>query len=168
MTGVHVTNFFGLGTLLLIWVVLFVCTHILVTLLRRDQLIGWAVGPLGVTVMFVHEPSVLYIWLDVLFPALVSGCTLYIGLFTPLSPVTFPHNPLLEVLTIAFGVCIASARDVKNALYDLRYPLWGEARILRSIQSLRASWAKIHFTPFGSSYLNDHFGANPHELLQGF
>jgi hypothetical protein len=31
---------------------------------------------------------------------------------------------------------------------------------------LRASWAQIHFTTFGSSYLNDHFGASPAELLQ--
>jgi hypothetical protein len=55
-----------------------------------------------------------------------------------------------------------------NALRDLRYPLWGEARILCSLQFLRASWASIHFTPFGLSYLRDHFGSSPSELLQVF
>jgi len=44
--------------------------------------------------------------------------------------------------------------------------LWGEARILRTIQNLRATWARIYFTPFGYSYVRDRFGANPTELLQ--
>lgn len=167
-TGIHVTNFWGLAFLLLLWIVLFVCAHILVTFLRHEPLIGWAVGPLGVTVMFFHEPSILYIWLDVLFPALVSGSVLYVGLFTSLSPITLPHHPLFEALVIGLGVCITSVGDAFNALRDLRYPLWGEARILRSIQLLRATWTKIYFTPFGYSYVMDHFGANPAELLQVF
>ena len=165
-TSIHVTTVLGLGVLLVLWVVLFKSTHLLVTLSRHEPLIGWAIGPLGITVMFLREPSTLYIWLDVLCPAIVSGSTLYVGLFTFLSPVSLPHYPLLEAFVIACGVLITSAGDVLNALRDLRHPLWGEARVLQSIQLLRASWAKIHFTPFGYSYVNDHFGSSPTELLQ--
>jgi hypothetical protein len=135
-------------------------------LLRRGPLIGWAIGPLGVTIMFLHEPSTLFIWLDVLFPAFVSAVTLYVGLFTSFSPVTLSQHGFLGILLIIAGVLISSAGDGMNALRDLRHPLWGEARILRSIQFLRASWAKIHFTPFGHSYLSDHFGSNSTDLLQ--
>jgi hypothetical protein len=106
------------------------------------------------------------IWLDVLGPALVSGGVLYIGLFTSLSPVTLPQHPLVPVVVIICGVLLSSTGDFVNAWRDLRHPLWGEARILRSIQFLRATWARIHFTPFGHSYLSDHFKTTPTDLLQ--
>ncbi len=167
--GIHVNSFLGLGGFLLIWIILFECAHVPVALLRDDSLIGWAIGPLGLTTLFVREPSTLYILLDALFPAVVSGGVLYIGLFTSLaSPIVIPRHPLIEIVVIAVGVLITSTRDFVIALRDLRYPLWGEARILRSIQFLRASWATIHFTPFGLSYLRDHFGFNPTDILQAF
>lgn len=164
--GIHVTNYVGLGIFVVLWIVLFRCTHILLTLLRREPLVGWAVGPFGISVMFLHEPSVFYIWLDVLFPALISGSVLYIGLFTDLTPITLSHTPLVKAIVLLCGVLITSTADVVNALLDLRHPLWGEARILRSIQLLHATWSKIHFTPFGYSYLNDRFGATPADLMQ--
>jgi hypothetical protein len=165
-TGLHFSNVLGLGVLLVLWIILFKSTHLFVTLARREPLIGWAIGPLGITIVFLREPSTLYIWLDVLCPAVVSGSTLYVGLFTSLAPVSLPHHALFEAFVLACGVLITSIGDVLNALHDLRHPLWGEARVLQSIQFLRASWAKIHFTPFGYSYLSDHFGSNPTELLQ--
>ncbi|MBV8695821.1 MAG: hypothetical protein JO125_09610 [Chloroflexi bacterium] len=166
LVGIHITNFLGLTMLLVLWIILFKFTHLLIMLLRHEPLIGWAIGPLGITIMSLHEPTAFYIWLDVLCPALVSAALLHLGLFTSLSPITLPHRPLIEIITIAIAVLLTSTGDVLNALRDLRYPLWGEARILRSIQTVRATWAKIHFTPFGYSYLNDHFGANPTDLLQ--
>lgn len=167
--GIHVNSFLGLGGFLLVWIILFEYAHVPVALLRDDPLIGWAIGPLGLTTLFVREPSTLYILLDALFPAAVSGGVLYIGLFTFLaSPIVIPRHPLIEIVVIAFGVLITSTRDFVIALRDLRYPLWGEARILRSIQFLRASWATIHFTSFGLSYLRDHFGFNPTDILQAF
>jgi hypothetical protein len=158
----------GLVFLLVVWVVLFKGMHLVIMLLRHEPLIGWAVGPLGITVMFLHEPSLLFIWLDVLLPALVSVGALYAGLFTSLSPIALSHHPIFIALVLACGVLMSSSGDVMNALHDVRHPLWGEARVLRSIQILRGSRAKIHFTPFGSSYLHDHFGSNPTDLLQAF
>ena len=166
LIGIHISNLAHLIVFLAVWIVLFECAHLLVTLLRHGPLIAWAVSPWGITIMFLQEPSTLYIWLNVLFPALVSASILYIGLFTPLASIAIPHRPLVEVLVIAIGVLLTSTFDFVNALRDVRYPLWGEARILRSIQYLRASWATIHFTPFGLSYLRDHFGSNPSDLLQ--
>jgi hypothetical protein len=165
-TGMYSTHFIGIVILLVIWIVLFKFTHLLIRLLLREPLIGWAIGPLGITIVFLHEPAILYIWLDVLGPALVSGVVLYIGLFTSLAPVVIPHHPLLEILVVVCGVLLSSTGDLVNALSDLIHPLWGEARVLRSIQWLRSTWAQIHFTSFGCSYLNDHFGSSPTELLQ--
>jgi hypothetical protein len=138
----------------------------LIALLMRRPLIGWSIGPFGMTLMCLHEPSLLYIWLDVLCPAFVSGGVLYLGLFTSLSPLALPRGPLVQILVIMCGVLFTSTTDFFNALRDMRHPLWGEARVLRNIQNLRATWARIYFTSFGYSYVRDRFGANPTELLQ--
>src|SRR5216684_3469716 len=81
---------------------------------------------------------------------------------------SWSSNPLVKILVIAVGVLLTSTGDFLDAMRDLRYPLWGEARILRSIQLLCARWATIHFTPFGLSYLRENFGSNPTDLLQSF
>ena len=169
LTNIHITNLLGLVAFLLLWIIGVKLTRLLVTFLRNDPLIGWAIGPLGLTTLSLREPSTLSVLLDAICPALVSGSILYLGLFSPLSsPINIPRQPLIEILVIAGGVLLTSTGDFINALFDLRYPLWGEARILRNIQKLRASWASIHFTPFGLSYLHDRFGATPTDLLQAF
>jgi hypothetical protein len=169
MTSIDVTSIVGLVVYVVLWIVIVECARVLARALRNDPLIGWSVGPLGVSTLYLSEPSPVFILFNALFPALVSACVLYIGLFTALpSPIILPHRPLVEILVIVCGVLITSTGDFLDALRDLRYPLWGEARILRSIQLLRASWATIHFTSFGLSYLRDHFGSNPTDLLQAF
>ncbi|GCE20429.1 hypothetical protein [Dictyobacter kobayashii] len=166
LDSIHITNVLGLVIFLVLWIILCELTHVIVLLWRHEPLIGWAVGPFGLTLMALREPSIISIWLDVLVPAIVSGCVLAIGLFTSLSPITFPGHQLVKVFMIACGVLITSTADLISALRDLRYPLWGDARILRTMQFLRANWSKIHFTSFGHSYLRTHFGSNPAELLQ--
>jgi hypothetical protein len=169
VTSVHVTNILGLVGFLILWLVLFECARMLMMVMRNDSLIGWAIGPLGVSTLFLSEPSIVFILFNALFPAVISGSVLYLGLFTALPrPIVLPHFPLVETLVIAVGVLLTSAGDFLDALRDLRHPLWGEARILRSLQYLRASWATIHFTPFGRTYLRDHFDSSPTELLQAF
>ncbi len=157
----------GLVGFVLLWIVLVECARMLVRVLRNEPLIGWAIGPLGVFTLYLSEPSPLFILFNAIFPAVVSACVLYIVLFTSFpSPIVLPHTPLVEILVIVLGVLLTSMGDFLDALRDLRYPLWGEARILRSIQLLRASWTAIHFTPFGLSYLRDHFDSNPTDLLR--
>lgn len=166
MTSIHITNLLGLLGFLIAWIVLFECAHVPIMLVRNGPLIAWAISPLGVTVMFLQEPSTPYIWLNVFFPALISGCVVYFGLFTSLTPITIPHSLLMEILVVVVGIFLSSTIDFVLALRDTRYPLWGEARILRTIQYLRASWASIHFTSFGLIYLRDHFGSSPTDLLR--
>lgn len=166
LSGIHVTNPFGLVGLLVLWIVLFEGSHLLLSLVRKEPLIGWAVSPLGFTPLYPREPSILYILLNVFFPALISGIVLFIGLFSSFTPVKLAHQPISGILLMILGVVVTSSLDAINALRDLLYPLWGEARILRNIQILRSSWASIHFTPFGSSYLREQFGSNPADLLR--
>src|SRR5690348_3273061 len=123
LASTHMNNLPGLLLFCLVWLVLFACAHLLVMFLRQGPLIGWAVSPWGLTVMYLYEPSTFHIWLNVLFPALVSGVTLYIGLFSSLAPISLPHYPLLEIAVIIGGILLTSTLDFINALRDLRYPL---------------------------------------------
>jgi hypothetical protein len=167
IANVRIYNIVGLFLLVVLWIVLCECVHVGLRLLRREPLIGWAVGPLGVTVMFLHEPSLFYICLDVLCPAIISGGFLYIALYnTTISPLVFPYDSPVPPLIVCGAVVIVSVGTFIRVWQDVRYPLWGEARVLRTIQKLRSSWASIHFTPFGCTYLLDHFGSNPTDLLQ--
>ena len=169
IASIYVTSIPGLVTYVLLWIVLVECARILVRVFKNDPLVGWAVGPLGISTLYLSEPSPVFILFNALFPAIVSAFVLYIGLFSALpSPLALPSNPLVKILVIMIGVLLTSTGDFLDAMRDLRYPLWGEARILRSIQLLCAKWATIHFTPFGLSYLRENFGSNPTDLLQSF
>ena len=164
---IQVTNLFGLLGFMILWLGLVECAKILVKAFRNDPLIGWSFGPLGISTLFLCEPSARFILFNALFPTVISGGILYLGLFTSLpSPLLLPHGALAIITVLVVGMLITGLGDWINALRDLRYPLWGEARILRNIQYLRASWASIHFTSFGLSYLREHFGSNPTELLR--
>jgi hypothetical protein len=166
IASIHLYSVLGFFLLVILWLVTCECAHIGVRLLRREPLIGWAVGPLGVTVMFLHEPSLVYVCLDLLFPAIISGSFLYIVFYTDISPVIFPQDSPLPIVIICCTVVAMSVATFMRIWQDARYPLWGEARVLRTIQKLRGSWASIHFTTFGYSYVVDHFGSNPTDLLQ--
>ena len=169
LASLYVTSIPKLVAYVFIWIILVTCARIVVRVYRNDPLVGWAVGPLGVSTLYLSELSPVFILFNAIFPALVSAFVIYIGLFTAIpSPLVLPSNPLVEILVITFGVLITCTIDFLDAMRDLRYPLWGEARILRNIQMLRASWATIHFTSFGLSYLREHFGSNPTDLLQSF
>lgn len=168
-SGIEVTNIGGLIAFLVLWPILVVCSRLLISSLRNDPLICWAIGPLGFSTIYLGEPSSTAIILGAIVPAIVSGFILYFSLFSALpSPLTLPHRLLVEIPVIAGGMILTSAFDIMSAMRDLRHPLWGEARVLRTIQFLRASWASIHFTAFGINFLRDHFDITPSDLLQAF
>lgn len=164
---IHVTSLFALVGFVILWLGLVACVKFSLKAFRNDPLLGWAIGPLGVSTLFLCEPSAPFLLLNAILPAFVSGGFLYLGLFTSLpSPLKLPHNILLTIAILAIGILVTGLNDWIATLRDVRYPLWGEVRVLRNIQYLRASCASIHFTPFGLSYLHEHFGSNPRDLLQ--
>ena len=166
-SSVHVTSVLGLVGFIILWLALVECAKVVLALLKNDPLVGWAIGPFGITPLILSEPTTFFIFFNALFPAVISGCILFFGLFSVLpSPLSLPHRPLIVILVIAVGVLFTSAGNILNALRDLRHPLWGEARFLRNVQNLRASFASIHFTSFGIDYLRQQFGSSPTDLLQ--
>src|SRR5438552_11304677 len=118
--SLHGINVPGLVLLLFLWILFFKGAYLLVMLFRRDPLVGWAIGPLGITIMFAHEPSILFIWLSLICPAIVSGSVLYVGLFTAISPVPLSHNLVVQVVVVACGVLVSIMGYIFNVFQDMR------------------------------------------------
>ena len=81
IASLYVTSIPRLVAYVLIWIILVECARILVRVYRNDPLVGWAVGPLGVSTLYLSEPSPVFILFNALFPAVVSAFVLYLGLF---------------------------------------------------------------------------------------
>src|SRR5258708_20523971 len=131
VTRIHITSIPGLVGYVILWIILCECATMLATLLRHHPFIGSAVGPLGLSSLFVSEPSIVFILFNALFPAAISACVLYFGLFTALpSPIFLPHHLFVETLVICGGVLLTCTGDFLDFVRDLQYPLWGEAPCL--------------------------------------
>ncbi len=69
-SSVHVTSVLGLIGFIVLWLALVECAKVLIVLLKNDPLIGWAIGPLGVTPLVLCEPTTFFILFNALFPAI--------------------------------------------------------------------------------------------------
>lgn len=142
----------------------------LVAMMRRDALVCWAVGPLGISAVYLREPSRSLLVAQVGVPALLVACASYMGLSlvqpAPLLPFVPRDHHLMTrlgtVALVALGVC---GVQCLRLLADRRYPVWGEVRVLVSVQRSRALGARIHFTAVGRAFLRERFGVTPSELL---
>ncbi len=77
VTRIHIASIPGLVGYVILWIILCESARMLATVLRNDPLIGWAVGPLGISTLFLSEPSVVFILFNALFPAAISASVLY-------------------------------------------------------------------------------------------
>jgi hypothetical protein len=63
-------------------------------------------------------------------------------------------------------VLIAAGLQGLRLFGDLRFPLWGEARMLALVERSRALGSRVHFTSAGRQLLRERFGATPREFLR--
>src|SRR5258707_7465080 len=90
---IHITNLLGLIGFLVLWLGLVECTKLLLKAFRNEPLIGWAIGPFGISTLFLSTPSARFILFSTSFQTLISGVILYFGLFSGLpSPLLLPHS----------------------------------------------------------------------------
>jgi len=165
----HVTVHPAELTLLILgWIVAYEATYLLASALRADPLVGWSISPLGISTIFLGEPSRPYRLLQLLLPATVAAMVMYIGLFqTSPAPVSgLPHTVAAETTIALLSGLVISGGNIRRIVRDVRYPLWGEARMLHTVQLVRSLRGKVYFTTFGRIYLREEFGATPQDFLQ--
>lgn len=150
------------------WLALHEGTYLLLGMLRRRSLVCWSIGLLGAATTYVRTPGRLFALLQLLLPAILAAGFLRFSLFavTPGPIENLPHGTLAQALTVVFSLLFTSATRALMLLRDWRYPLWGEALVMRNLSWSRATGAFIYFTAFGRAYVRDRFQATPREFLQ--
>ena len=153
---------------LVFWITLHEAVYLLLGISQRRLLVCWSIGPLGVTTTYAHEPGRGFLIAQLLAPAVLAALFLRFSLFesTPPPVLYLPQGVLAQVITVLASVILTSSIRAMMLVRDWRYPLWGEARLLRSVSWCRATGAVIYFTAFGRAFLRERFQATPREFLQ--
>lgn len=153
---------------LILWLALHEGTYLLLGMLRRRTLVCWSIGFLGAATTYIRAPGRLFALLQLLLPAILAAGFLRFSLFavSPGPIENLPHGLLAQALTVIFSFLFTSAIRALLLLRDWRYPLWGEALVMRNLSWSRATGAFVYFTAFGRAFVRDRFQATPREFLQ--
>jgi hypothetical protein len=153
---------------LILWIGLHEGAYVLLGMTRRHTLLCWSIGPLGTGTTYVREPGWGFLLAQLLAPAALAALFLRFMLFQVLPPLILhlPSGVLAQVLIMALSLALTSGIRAALLLRDWRYPIWGEARLLRSIAWGRGTGAAIFFTAFGRAFLRERFQVTPREFLQ--
>jgi hypothetical protein len=154
--------------LLILWTGLHEGTYLLLGMVRWRILICWSIGPLGIATTYEREPGRVFSLAQLLLPAALAALFLRFAFFQAVPPpiLNLPHGTLAQVFTMLLSLALTSSARVVMLVRDWRYPIWGEARLLRSLSWRRATRTAIYFTTFGRAFLRERFHATPREFLQ--
>jgi hypothetical protein len=154
--------------ILLLWIGLHEASYLLLGMLRRRILLCWSVGPLGIATIYEREPGWGFLLAQWLAPAALAALFLRAMLFQTLTPpiLNLPNGPLVQLALVLLSFVVTSSIRGAMLLRDWRYPLWGEARLLRSLAWGHATGAAIFFTAYGRAFLRERFQVTPREFLQ--
>lgn len=154
--------------LLLIAIIMIQVLSIFLTILQSHMLVAWIFGVAGIIPVYLRKPPTIarvtyfFVPLFLTMLALYGGVTSAFGLLLSGIPNTMP---IRFVLAIGSTLTLSLPRFL-NAFYDLRFPLWGEARILDRLSRSQSTGNFIYFTPVGRAYIQDRFGTTPEDFLQ--
>lgn len=140
----------------------------LVALVHSRSLVCWSVGPFGVSAVFLRPPTLLSRILQAIVPAAAVACVSYLALqwAEPGALLLAAHGTLRRVALVLVPAAVAAGLQAVGLVGDLRFPLWGEARVLAVVERSRALGGRIHFTPAGRQFLRERFGATPREFVR--
>lgn len=157
-----------LGGLLVLLLATYQVAGWLVAHLHKRSLVCWSVGPLGVSSVYLKPPSLASRIMEAAAPALAVACVGYVALYqTGAGALLIALNlPLRRVGLLLLTALLALVLQGLRLFGDLRFPLWGEARMLAQVERSRALGGRVHFTPAGRKLLRERFGATPHEFLR--
>lgn len=167
LLSLHINTVY-LIVVMLIWLLIYHIVYAAVAIARDPSLICWGVGPFGFTVIGMRRPT----WGQALVRLLVAGMALGVVAFISLfvarpAPISGLPQMLSDRLALVSAlVALATILRVLGSVRDWRFPLWGEARVLASVQRSIATGAILFFTPLGRAFLRERFGATPNEFLQ--
>ncbi len=153
---------------IVLWLAAYHVAYWMVAIVRDPSLICWSVGPFGVTVVSLGQPSRRQVVLQLTIAAVVLASLAYTSLYliTPQPIPGLSHALTMQIIAVAIPVGVVTLARLIGIMRDHRSPLWGEARVLTGVQRSLATGAHIYFTPVGRAFLRERFDATPHEFLR--
>ena len=138
-----------------------------VLLLPRRSLIGWSVGPFGIVSIVLGKPSRRVLLAQFVAPVLVLAGLSYADLYLahPWAISGLDQRPAARAVTTLVALVGGSLLQALRFAGEMRFPLWGDARVLATVQRSRALGGVVLFTARGRAYLRERFGATPREFL---
>jgi hypothetical protein len=164
---VHIYPFYLLFVLL-VWLLVYHVAFWAVALIRNPSLVCWSLGPFGITIVALRQPSLPRLAAQLVTAAVALGCTDYasLSLLMPAPVVGLGRDTSFRALAIALPIVALSAIHIFGAVRARLHPLWGEARVMSGVQRSVATGAHVYFTPMGRAFLRERFGATPAEFLR--
>ncbi|HLY31254.1 MAG TPA: hypothetical protein VKQ36_09505 [Ktedonobacterales bacterium] len=167
MPGGHI-NLFYLVLVTLGWVLVYQAIYWALAIVRDPSLICWGVGPFGLIIVTLRKPGpglrLIQLVAAGLALASVADASLFLARPGPITGLS--QTPLAELGVVALVVALATGVRLLANVRMQRFPLWGEARVLATVQQNVARGAILVFTPLGRAFLRERFGATPGEFIQ--
>ena len=165
--SIHVNPIYLMGVILA-WLAVYHLAYALIALARDRSLVCWSIGPLGISPITLREPPARQVLAQLLCAALAVMGASYASLYLLVPPPIAGLQQTLsaQLVAVAIPVALLTLWRLLGILRERRFPLWGEARVLASIQRSRATGALVIFTALGRSFLRERFGATPGEFLR--
>ena len=164
--NVHINPIYLTGVILA-WFIIYHLAYALIAIARDRSLVCWSIGPLGISAITLREPPARQVLTQLLVAALAVAGATYASLYLlEPPPISGLHQAVsAQLIAVLIPVALLTIWRLLSILRERRFPLWGEARVLASIQRSRATGALIVFTTLGRNFLRDRFGATPGEFL---
>lgn len=165
--GIHINAIYLIGVIL-IWFAIYHLAYALIALARDRSLVCWSIGPLGIQAITLREPPARQVIAQLVVAALALAGTTYASLFLLMPPpiAGLQQTTAAQLVAVMVPVSLLTLWRLLGILRERRFPLWGEARVLASIQRSRATGALVFFTTMGRTFLRERFGATPGEFLR--
>jgi hypothetical protein len=165
--SIHINPIY-LTVVILAWFAVYHLAYALIAIARDRSLVCWSIGPLGITAITLREPPASQVIGQLLCAALAVAGTSYASLYLLAPPpiAGLQQTVSAQLVAVAIPVALLTLWRLRGIVFERRFPLWGEARVLASIQRSRATGALVVFTAKGRNFLRERFGATPGEFLR--
>jgi len=164
LIGQYHVQIIALVSLIVVWLAVFQVLVLLFAQLARGALAAWHLSFLGVTTIYLRKPNALVRFLQFVSPLLGAASAVYwLGRLQPILISNLPATKYLHLAVAAATTLILGAPRIFGALYELRYPLWGEARFIDRVARTPST---IAFTAVGRAYIRERFDATPEEFVR--
>lgn len=154
-------------SLVLVWVLTLQLMTVVLAQLGGRALVAWNISVLGVVPIYLRKLPALLRIAQFVGPLAGAAAVAYLLLRSRVVPPlsNLPDTLWQRVAVAVGGTLILGLPRFVGALRDLRFPLWGEARVLDRVS--RATPGQFtYFTASGRAYLRERFGATPEEFLR--